>query len=177
MSKKLMLVGLLVIAGCSSATRNARLPGSSGGFAGVQIDNAFDAAVKAVQGKYNIESIDRHNYLLRTAPSEYISRDGSGTLLPSKRTFRKIVILRLHPSSTGQTIVSVRVEIQRQDTSIAHAFAYQRQSSDIPTDTPINQASPGRSERSELWTFARRDQAEEQEILKAIKAIFNESTK
>jgi len=179
--KKLIVVGLLVLLGCSPGLTRRRLPSSSARFAGTSLDQAFQAATKAITGPYKIESIDRHNYVLRTAPLQYVASENTGMLadqlVPSKHTFRKIATVRVHPSVTGRTIVSVRVEVERRDTQVVQAFAYQQRSSDVPADEPVSQASPAGTERREVWTFIRRDQAEEQKLLQSIRALLKPTTK
>jgi hypothetical protein len=71
--------------------------------------------------------------------------------------------------------VDVRVAVERRDTSAARAFAVQRQRSDLPVSTPIDEASPSR-ERSEFWTFVRRDYPEEQQLINDIRALLIPST-
>jgi len=179
MCKRIVLAGLVLVLihviGCSQAERAPHLTGSSQRLPGVSLDQAFDAALQALRGPYQIDQIDRSDYMIRTVPVEFNRREAtaqlSGQLLPGNNAFRKIVSVAVAPSLTRQTVVTVRVEIQRYDTNVVNAFAYQRQSSDLPADQSAQDVGPIPRERRQVWTVVRRDAAEEQKILGDIKAL------
>ena len=172
MKIKGVVLACIVMAGCSSQIRPVMLPGTSRPLGQVEMDKAFDASVRAVRERFGIAEIDRDNYLVRGAPEYYTAKDDARTLAsqisPSRGSFRKVVTVHVQPTPNTRPKASVRIEIQRHDTQVLHAFAYQRQRSDSPAATPIAESSPQGRQQTEVWTFVRRDIAEEQNILKAI---------
>jgi len=174
-------LGLLLVLGCSQGVRIAHLPSSSKRLAGIGLDEAFSVVKKVLRGEYRIDQIDRDNYVLHTAPVEYVTSEPTGRLadqvLGGKNLHRRVAIVRVSPSATGATVVYVRVEVQRYDTRVRRAFAYQRQSSDLPSEVSAAETSSGGPERRDAWTMVRRDRAEEQQIIQAIQAMLGPGEK
>ena len=165
------------VAGCSQSFRSEQEPSTTAWISGATPDLILNAAKTAVRGRYRIAQIDRNTYTLVTEPYQYTSSEDTGRLSdqlsPGNHTFRRIVRIQASPVD-DLTRVDVRVAVERRDTSAARAFAVQQQRSDLPVSTPIDEASPSR-ERSEFWTFVRRDRPEEQQLISDIRALLTPS--
>ncbi len=171
-----VLACVLMLAGCAQeADRKSVLTGSSITLNTITPDAAFKAAESVICKTYRINSCDPIRHQIITVPLEYTARDSSGAvgdvLIPSNRTFRNIVSLRVSPAGNCGSMISVRVDVQRRDTVAAQSFAYLRQNDDRPASTSALQqtgASENREKR-DVWTDVRRDYKEEQYLLDAIK--------
>jgi hypothetical protein len=174
--RKLGVVGLVVfLVGCSQDySRPGALPGSSVPVRCTSLDSVFRTAEKVLIKNYRLDLVDSQQYVLRTAPKEYTSKESvaavADVLVPAEHTFRRIVTVRVTPDGATGASVSVRVDVQRRDTKAMEAFAYQRQADDRPASAQTYQPIGSNREKSEVWTNIKRDYTEEQKILDAIKA-------
>jgi len=175
--KRIFVFGLMVfLTGCAEEMKKDTVPqGSTLTLNAVAPDIAFNAAEKVVAETYQIDSINCTRHQLVTLPLEYTARDNSGAigdlLVPSNRTFRNTVSLAVTPTANNGSIVSVRVDVQRRDTTAAQSFAYLRENDDRPANSSAfqNTGYSDNYQRRDVWTSVRRDYNEEQFLLTAIK--------
>ncbi len=172
----LVCLAALVLCGCAQTARSRRVSGSSMRFGDADAVKAFDAAAKALRGSYRLAEVDNTDMVLKTVPFIYNARNDrekpSTQVLGGKKTYRRVVQVRAEPTEDGKgSVVTVRVGVERFDSPAARAFAYQRESSDLPADRAMRDATPVKREHREVWTFVSRDRTEEQRILAAIAAL------
>ncbi len=176
---KLCVVGLAAfLVGCSQDyARPGALPGSTVPVRGASVDSVFQTARKVLLQDYRLDLVNSEQNVLRTAPKEYTSKESvaavGDVLVPSEHTYRRIVTVRVASDGANGVEVSVRADVQRRDTKAMEAFAYQRQSDDRPANVTNHPPAGASRDRTEVWTNVKRDYAEEQKILDAIKACGN----
>jgi hypothetical protein len=171
------MIGLaaMFLGGCSRAILPGDVPpGSTITLNHICPGPVFAAAESAVSQNYRIATIDRDRGIIKTLPQEYEGTDSSITLsdviVPTKQTFRRIVLIQVRGEGEESTVISVRVDIQRRDTTSMEAFAYQRQADDRPSAQYTNTAVENQEKR-EVWNTVRRDYQTEQELLSMIKSM------
>jgi hypothetical protein len=164
---------MMVLGGCSRAILPGSIPpGSTITLNHVCPGPVFAAAENVVSQNYRIASMNREDGIIKTLPQEYYGTDKGVTLsdviVPTKQTFRRIVMVQVRGEGEQSTVISVRADIERQDTTPMEAFAYMRQADDRPDAQYVNTAVYDQSKR-EVWTFVRRDYQIEQELLSQVK--------
>jgi len=151
----------------------APAPGSVLRLENVTPQRALAVAEQVLRQTYRIDSRDPEHLTLVAISPQYTGISHTGTLReglsPARETFRKVAIVKVSTDRLGRTVMRIRVEKQRQDVVHMQAFAYQRQHSDVPTQTPIEEA-PSQEPRGTVWTTVGRYRVAEQEIVKAIRA-------
>ncbi len=172
----LSMLSILFIVGCSQDITPSAMPGSRAVLGKVSTDKAFAAAKQALKQFYKIESIDNEQLVIRSQPTEYVSKGNGGTLAGSlgtgaPKTYRKLATIKIRQSADGQTIAIVRVDIQRRDTEMMRTFAYQRQAEDRPSEIPTEQSGVKMGGRYEVWSTVSRDYNQERAILSTLKQI------
>ena len=171
------LLAMFLLVGCSQREglfgSEALGPATWANLEKISSAKAFAASQQAVQQEYRIESRDPENLKLLAISPLYSGRASAGTLREGltnpKDTLRRMVQLQISRDRLGRSVLRVRVEVQRRDTGQMRAFAYQRQRSDLPAVTPIEQESPAGAEKTTVWTTIRRDRPSEQQIIEIIK--------
>lgn len=165
--------------GCKSATSN--LTFSSRVVAGAEPERVFAAGRDVLLASFGrLEEVDARGRTARTVPEAYQTRTESGSARDIRRgrsQMRRIASLRVNERDT-ETIVRVRVEIERQDVARTLQQRQQMQQnqvriSDYPGDeTALDRDAATDAEQNTVWTFVRRDQEMEQELLRRISAGF-----
>ncbi len=138
-------------------------------------EKIFDAAIDVLATSYYISSQNRTRMFLKATSNEYSSKGKVGSVAdvlgPSERRFRKVVYIKVNELEPGKCKLTVRVEVQRNDTTDVRTFAYQRQADDRPANMKEeylinNYGNP----KYQKWSVIKRDYATEQEIMERIKA-------
>ncbi|NLX05571.1 MAG: hypothetical protein GXY33_10545 [Phycisphaerae bacterium] len=172
----LLALLLLITAGCAEQqTPVPRERGSLAVFETAGPDEVFTAAERAIRGPYDLAEVDRTTQFLRTVPQEFRGREGQerigDRILPGENLYRKVVTIHVDQTGTGQTVASVRVEVQRFDTPAVRAFAYQRERTDYPAEQSALRDATVDAEQRNVWTTVTRDRQEEERILQEIRAL------
>jgi hypothetical protein len=171
------IIGLaaLFLGGCSRAIAPGGMaPGSTVTLNNICPGPVFAAAETAVSQNYRIASIDSERGIIKTIPQLYEGTDSgvklSDIIVPTKQTFRRTVTVQVRGYGEQSSTVSVRADIERQDTMAMESMAYQRQGDDRPDAQYTNRAIYDQDKR-EVWTFVRRDYQTEQQILTVIRLM------
>lgn len=129
----------------------------------------LDAAEAAlVEHGYSIARRDGRAATITTVPIE-IQPEADERVLRARQQarMRKVAEVRVQTLGT-ETRVLCRVAIQEQSTEAHRLLAYERASSDVPHDTPIDRGAYATAEQSTVWQLVRRDGAAERAILVSI---------
>jgi hypothetical protein len=123
--------------------------------------------VLAKQG-FRLKSVDRDELRIETHPAEQLARGGEGrirdTVMKVPNRVRRTASLEF--STRGDDIQAFcQVKMERLDTSDYRVFAQQRESSDAPTQTPIDREGATTPRQNQVWSSAGRDESMEREIL------------
>ncbi|MGE3182054.1 MAG: hypothetical protein AB7N71_10515 [Phycisphaerae bacterium] len=165
-------------AGCKSAESN--LTYSSRVMASGSADRVFAAGRDVLLAEFaRLESVDARARQAQTAPQAYRTRTESGTARDVRRgqsEMRRIASLLVNERDT-EVVARVRVEIERQD--VARTQQLQRSPvriSDYPGDeTALDRDAATDNAQNSVWTFVRRDQEMENELLRKIALAFSSS--
>ncbi len=173
----------LFVGGCSQdiAKGHAAMSGSNVYLSNVSVEQAFEAAKKALTQYYKIDYVDNQRLVIVSMPAEYSSKKTEASLSeavspvigPSRRSYRRVARIKIRQTSSGQVIATVRVEIQRRDTETMRSFAYQRQAEDRPSEIPVEQTAVKTGPKYEVWTTVRRDYSQERAILNTLKEVLS----
>jgi hypothetical protein len=178
------LIGVVLVGlgGCSRAISPGGIPaGSTLTLSGLSTECVFCAAQSAVTRNYRLDVVDSDRGIIKTLPQEYQSLEAPASMVdvvvPSQRTFRRIVTIQVRPMGERSTSVAVRVDLERRDTIPMEAFAYQRQADDRPDQRYKNTATALDKEKREVWTSVRRDTQTERDLLNCIEALAQKDCK
>ena len=167
-----LLAGVVICAvGCTGQTE-ARKPGQVIYLDKVEYSEAFAASVQSVREQFVIAKEDPGAGEILSRPAHYTSGEPSGrfntglTGATDQLRHRASVLVM---ERTEGLAVDVRVDIERRDTDDYRVFEGIQASQDLRMRTPAEQRAVAGSEQREVWSFVRRDNQSEEQLIRGIK--------
>lgn len=136
---------------------------------------AFDAAERALQERFRIETRNELAGVLKTEPQFETSVQHTGRLgdrLGASRRVRKSVEVRIRPEGED-IVVACKARIEENQAEAHRAFATEHRISDVPSDTPADREAAATSEQEAVWRTTGRDKALEREICDTIDELLS----
>lgn len=176
MARMIPLVALLTAVvicavGCTGQTE-ARKPGQVIYLENVEYSEAFQASVQAVREQFVIASEDPSAGEILSQPAPFTSSEPSGRfntgLTGSTDQLRHRASVLVMGRTEGLA-VDVRVDVERRDTEDYRVFEGVQATEDLRMRTPAEQRAVTGSEQREVWSFVRRDNQSEEQLIRSIK--------
>ena len=172
----LLMLGMVCVAalaGCTQGTDakafHIRTIATSDG------EDVFQAAQVVLRREFGPLEVDSQLHRLQSRPSEYRTTSTSGTardLYRGESVMRRIAYLSVSPRH-DETIVRIRIEIERQDTERREVFQPESSRlSDAPGRTPIERDAATTTAQNTVWTFVRRDYQLERALVSELQEQF-----
>lgn len=169
-----VLSALSGAAGCSSGLRAET--GQSAVISNAAPGEVLRVAGDLLQRRYDRVRVDRSAGRVTTEPIQYVTRSESGSvraLYGGRSRMRQSAVVTVAPRN-GETIVRVRVAIERKDTTRANAVhsPAEFRLNDSPGVTPIERDAATSVEQNEVWTYVKRDLSQERAFLEQLQDYF-----
>jgi hypothetical protein len=126
------------------------------------------AEAALIEHGFSIARRDARTASITTIPID-IEPDPDSRVLRARQQARTRKVAEVRVETLGGDMrVYCRVAIQEQTTEAHRLLAYDRASSDVPHDTPIDRGAYATPEQSTVWQMIRRDGAAERAILASV---------